>query len=146
MLTDKFFFLAQRDVVLPSQYWETLKRQDCLEPERKLMLAILEDAVWTYFRYFGLRNPLFFEVDEWFRERGSDRLYSFENICEFLGLSPSRIREALLKHTTKDEARRLHTHLGSKLKNIKRQRAFGSNIWSHTVKHRPAGILRTGVT
>ena len=143
MLRDKFAFLAHQDVVLPSQYWETLKRQDCLEPERRLMLAILEDAVWTYIKYLDKRTSLFSDVDEWFREKRSDRLYSFENICDYLGLSPEHIRRALLNHKGKEEAQRLYTRLSPKLKNVKRQRSFGSNIWSHTVKHRPPGIFRT---
>jgi hypothetical protein len=135
MLQDKSGFLSQQDVVLPSQYWETLKRQDRLEPEKKLMLAVLENAIWTYTKHFGRRNLYFCEVAHWFREGSSDQLYAFENICEFLGLSAQCIRRALLKNRTREEAGELHRRLGRKVKNTRRQRAFESNVWSPVPAH-----------
>ena len=64
------------------------------------MLAVLESAVEDFQKYVLARNPsgkkLFQEAEEWFLEKDSDGLFSFENICETLGLQPDYIRQGLL--------------------------------------------------
>jgi hypothetical protein len=41
--------LFQSDSLLVAQYFETLRRKTLFEPEKRLMLAILEDAI-NYFQ------------------------------------------------------------------------------------------------
>ncbi len=70
-------------------------------PEQKLMLAVLEDAVSCFQKYFAARDrigtSLFREAEEWFLLQGkSNWLFSFDNICETLDLNPGCIREGLL--------------------------------------------------
>ena len=43
--------LFQPDTLLPAQYHDGFKRQS-LEPERELVLAVLEDAVVCFQKYF----------------------------------------------------------------------------------------------
>ncbi len=43
--------LFQPDTLLPDQYLDTFRRKLHLEPEKKLMLAILEDAVACFQKY-----------------------------------------------------------------------------------------------
>ena len=68
-------------------------------PEHRLMLAVLEDAVMTYRAGLNSHNPLrrryMNEVEEWLRCRESDSPFSFECICETLGLDPGYIRAGL---------------------------------------------------
>ena len=69
--------------------------------EHKLMLAVLDDAVSCYQKYFAARNKigtrLFYEAEEWILQQGkSNWLFSFDNICETLDLNPGHIREGLL--------------------------------------------------
>jgi hypothetical protein len=132
--------LSQHDNVLPSQYWETVMRKDSLEPEQRLMLAVLEDAIWTYIRYPAKRDRFSSEVDDWFWEKNSDRLFSFENICDVLNLSPQRIRQALVRHKTKQPPEKLQMVLSEKLKTMKRHRVVKSFIWTN--KARPANHSR----
>jgi len=49
-------FLFQPDTLLSAQYFENLRRKTPLEPEKKLMLAILEDAVWCFQHNVWARN------------------------------------------------------------------------------------------
>ena len=42
---EKVSSLFQPDTLLPAQYFETFRRKSHLEPEKRLMLAVLEDAV-----------------------------------------------------------------------------------------------------
>jgi hypothetical protein len=56
--------------------------------EERLMFAVLESAVEDFQKYVLARKPsgkkLFQEAEEWFLDKDSDELFSFENICETL--------------------------------------------------------------
>ena len=64
------------------------------------MFAVLENAVEYFQKYVVARKPsgkkLFQEAEELFLEKDGETLYSFENICETLGLHPDPIRKGLL--------------------------------------------------
>ena len=65
--------LFQPDTLLPEQYLETFRRKLHLEPEKKLMLAILEDAIACFQKYIlardGKGKALFREAEEWCKKR-----------------------------------------------------------------------------
>jgi len=70
-------------------------------PEQNLMLAVLEDAVSSFQKYFDARDKigtsLFRESEDWILlQEKSNWLFSFDNICEALDLHPGDIREGLL--------------------------------------------------
>ena len=92
--------LFQPDTLLPEQYFATFRRKTHLEPEKRLMLAVLEDAVVCFQKHVLAQNrrgkAAFREAEDWILEQGSDWLFSFEDICEVLGLDPDYIRQALL--------------------------------------------------
>jgi len=93
--------LYQPDTVLPAQYLETVCRKIHRDAEQELMLAVLQDAVSCFQNYFAARDKiktrLFREAEEWILlQEKSDWLFSFDNICETLGLNPGYIREGLL--------------------------------------------------
>ena len=98
---DRIASLFQPDTLLAEQYLETYRRKTHLEPEKRLMLAILEDAVACFQKYVSAQRPkekaLFKEVEEWFMEKDSDCFFSFENICESLGLDPDYLRKGLVQ-------------------------------------------------
>jgi hypothetical protein len=64
------------------------------------MLAVLESAVEDFQKYALARHPsgkkLFQQAEEWFLEKDSEALFSFESICETLGLHPDPIRKGLM--------------------------------------------------
>jgi hypothetical protein len=70
------------------------------EGEERLMHAVLENAVEYFQKYVLARNPrgkqLFQEAEEWFLDKETEALYSFENICETLGFHPDYIRKGLM--------------------------------------------------
>jgi hypothetical protein len=80
---------------------EKLFKKDIREGEEKLMLAVLENAVEYFQKYVLARKPSgkmrFQEAEEWFLEKDSDGLFSFENICQTLQLHPDYIRQGLLR-------------------------------------------------
>ena len=94
--------LLQPDTLLPAQYLETIRRENHLDPEKMLMLAVLEDGVTCFQKNISTRDEkgkrLLSEEEEWLlMEQNGDWLFSFDNICETLGLNPDYIREGLLR-------------------------------------------------
>lgn len=94
--------LFQADTLLPEQYLATFRRKSHLVPERQLMLAILGDAIDCFQKYACVRDrkrrALFQDAEKWlFDKDTSDWIFSFENICEVLGLSPRYVRRELLR-------------------------------------------------
>ncbi len=73
-----------------------LTRTDSLEyavldiPEKRLMLAVLEDAINQY----RINESL--EAKRWLQSDSRMWAYSFVNICEVLDLEPSYLRKGLL--------------------------------------------------
>src|SRR5262249_51688341 len=70
-----------------------------LQPEKRLMLAVLEGGVSDFQTYAtsvsGRGRRLFADAEAWFRSTATDHPLDFENICEALGLDPSFIRAGL---------------------------------------------------
>jgi hypothetical protein len=97
---EKIMSMVQPDSLVPYQYLETTKRKVHLEAEKILMLAVLEDAIYCFQKYFNARGRkeqlLFHDTQAWIVAPGSSWIFSFQNICETLGLDPSYIRRGLL--------------------------------------------------
>ena len=102
--------LFQPDTLLPDQYLETFRRKLHLEPEKKLMLAVLEDAIACFQKYIfaqdGKGKLLFQEAEERVQERGGDWLFSFGNVCETLGFDPDYLRQGMMQWKQKTLAER----------------------------------------
>ncbi len=100
-MEDRISSLFQPDTLLTEQYLDTYRRKTHLEPEKRLMLAVLDDAVACFQKYVSAQTPkekaLFQESEEWFMEKESDWVFSFENICESLGLDPDYVRKGLMQ-------------------------------------------------
>ncbi|HEY2386015.1 MAG TPA: hypothetical protein VGK30_03560 [Candidatus Binatia bacterium] len=81
-----------------------------LERERRLVLAILEEAVRSYQHYAFATNRrgrrLFGETCEWFDSHDNTWIFSFENICYALDLDPDHIREGLTRWRQEQARRR----------------------------------------
>src|SRR5215813_3395800 len=91
--------LFQPDTLLPEQYLDTFRRKLHLEPEKKLMLAILEDAIACYQKYVLVRDfkgkSLFGEAEGWVLDRGGESIYAFDSVFESLGLNADYLRRGM---------------------------------------------------
>ena len=85
---------------LDDEIIERLFKKDIREGEEKLALAVLESAIEDFQKYVlstdQKERKLFQEVEEWFFEKDSDELFSFDYICAILGFAPAYIRRGLL--------------------------------------------------
>ena len=111
--------LCQSDSLLVAQYFETLRRKTLFEPEKRLMLAILEDAINCFQDNLlaqDVRNSrLFHEAEEWIVEADSDGVFSFESIYEVLGFSPRYVRQGPLRWKEKRLIRRRNSEAWEKI-------------------------------
>lgn len=96
---DRLTGLFQPDTLLPSQFFDRVRRRNEHEGERRLMIAILEDAVEIYRKQIDARDPrnqqLWSEAAEWFGDPDRTWLYSFENICDVLDINADYLRGGL---------------------------------------------------
>ncbi len=89
------------DTLLPVQYHELMRRRQGLDGERRLLLAVLEDAVECYLKNMNAkgrrRRVLFYEVCNWMNTKNRVGLFTYETLCEALGIEANRLRAALEK-------------------------------------------------
>src|SRR4029450_2534463 len=78
------------ETVLPAQFYSP-QRRCSLQPEKRLMLAVLDGAVASHPR----AHPLAPETDAWFRVDAFTWPSSFANLCEALALDRNAVRVAL---------------------------------------------------
>ncbi len=93
--------LFQPDILAPAQYFEGFKKEQARAPERDLVLAILEDAVLSFQRYLKSSREkerhIFTDAEEWFLSDDRDWVFSFLNVCDFLGLDAEFLRKGLFR-------------------------------------------------
>jgi hypothetical protein len=98
---ETFSALFQPDTLVQDEYFGVFRRETGLEPEKKLMSAVFEDAISCFQHYTFSRDKngaaLFREAENWILEKSDDRFFSFENICEILGFNPGYVRQGLLR-------------------------------------------------
>jgi hypothetical protein len=99
-MEEKLGSLFQPDSVALAQYFETFRRRVPLQPERRLVLAVLEDAIKCIQKYGRARDSkgkrLFCEAEEWIMGEEPDWPLSFVNVCEMLDLDPGYLRRGLI--------------------------------------------------
>jgi hypothetical protein len=85
------------DSVLPAQLYGAPFGGARLQPEKRLQLAVLADAVLTFYRGVSRSRPVsaFTEVEAWFASDDTDGPFTFLTICHSLGLDAGYIRRGL---------------------------------------------------
>ncbi len=87
------------DLTMSEEFFATVRRSEPAQPERALLLAILEDAIHNYRKYSPYRDRAgkdrFHEAEHWIMHSKSQWIFSFENVCELLELDPEYLRRGL---------------------------------------------------
>jgi len=106
-LEERLAGLFQPDTLLPSQFFDRTRRRSEHDGERRLMIAVLEDAVDVYRKQADARDPrgqaLFQDAEEWIEDADRTWLFSFQNICDVLDIDSEYLRRGL--HAWKEHAR-----------------------------------------
>ena len=105
MYDDFLARILEPDTCLPSQFWGNRGLSRQLEGEKRLMIAIMKDAVECLEKYRNARSSagreLYQNALEWIEDQGTGWLFSFNNIRGLLGFDPDYMRESLLKREQK---------------------------------------------
>ena len=96
---NKFSSALQADIIVPSQYFDRVRSEDSSQPEKRLMLAVMENAIVTFQKsiYATTRRQrrLLKETEEWIHSLDTSWPFSFENICASLGIDANYLRLGL---------------------------------------------------
>jgi hypothetical protein len=91
--------LTAGDPSLAEQFLTTFRRGEPLEPEKALLIALLEDAIHEYRKYGRARGregqARLHEAADWIMDDDESWIFSFKNVCELLGLDPEYIRRGV---------------------------------------------------
>ena len=98
-MQNKIFALIGADADAQQRYFDTFRPSEYLEPERALVLALLEDAIHCYRKFATAHSrsgrEQFREIEEWLMGGGNGWVFSFDNVCELLGLDPQYVRRGI---------------------------------------------------
>ena len=107
---DKVASLFQTDTLLSAQFFENLQRTTFWEPEKRLMLAILRDAITccqdNLFTRSIKKKRLLEETEKWIATVDGDWIFSFDSVCEALGLNPAYVRQGLFRWQERNRKQR----------------------------------------
>jgi len=87
------------DVITPEQFYDSRHDDSAIAPVKRLMMAVLEDALRCFQNNSnaksGPRKRLFNDAEQWLCADASDGPFSFDTICETLGIEPGFLRGGL---------------------------------------------------
>ena len=87
--------------ILPEQFYGARRGTSEVEPLRRLMIAMLVDAIRSFETKFDARQPAtrqeFAEVRSWIFSDADDGVFSFRAVCDALAADPGAIRKGLTR-------------------------------------------------
>jgi hypothetical protein len=102
--------------LLPMQFYGARRVTGQIEPLRRLMIAMLVDAVHCFETKFETRQPAarreFAEVRSWIFSDLDDGVFSFRAVCDALELDSGAIRKRLTRWQEKRRAGEKHRIFG----------------------------------
>jgi hypothetical protein len=93
------------EIILPEQVSQGFRRDSYISGEKALMLAVLEDGIRCFQEH--LTNPrsnprlLSQQSEAWIKAVDYEWPFSFNNVCETLGIDPDALRTSLLSWKAK---------------------------------------------
>jgi hypothetical protein len=95
---------------LDGDFIDNVRKTRVRSGEQRLMLAILKEALDSFFKHLGATDEkgkaIFQEVEGWIREKDNQWIFSFENVCESVGINVSYLRAELCRRMESEPARR----------------------------------------
>ena len=91
--------IFETDTLARHDFLKTYQRQSPLQPEKRLLLAVLKDAIEIFQKLANARNrrqrALFAAAEQWIYDKDADGLFTFNGACEALDLNPFFVRRGL---------------------------------------------------
>ena len=101
---------ASLNLVMPSQLFPEFPGESRMQAEKRLMLAVLQDAIDIMLKHGDAQNArhrrLYEETIAWILSDDTGTPFAFLNVCEALDLSASCLRRGLARLQRARSARR----------------------------------------
>ncbi len=98
--SEKVALCFEPDVLARDKFTDRAHPNLYLQPEKLLMLAVLEDAIYCFQRFHVAKDHcaknISQDAEDWFLANQQDWLFSFINVCNVLGFDPDYLRQGLL--------------------------------------------------
>jgi hypothetical protein len=99
--------MCEPDFPVSAQFYDLIHRRQYPDGQNRLIMAILDDAVCCYVKYANAvrhaDRKLFVEAKYWFETDSESRsLFSFDHVCEVLGVDAELFRTRLKTLTAAD--------------------------------------------
>jgi len=123
--------LLQTETILPDQYFDAQVQDERSEPERRLLLAVLEDALITLLQHSGRASAasqrLVVETQSWIASDRRESPFDFAALCDILDLEVEYVRSLVqqLRRQTGPAPMRRRAHAGRghhKVRDVSRRR------------------------
>lgn len=106
--TVRLNLIFERDALTSHQYFKVFQQKPGSDPERRLMFAVLSDAIECFQKYSRCENrrgrKLFVNAERWINSRDASWPYSFEFICDVLGINADYLRLGLVQWRSEHES------------------------------------------
>ena len=115
--------LFEPDVVLPSQF-DNSNNRGIGGGERKLMAALLSDGIEAYISHATSIEASYrrSEVCDWVETKDPAYVFSFDCVCECLGIDPDYLRLGLSRYVSAIHDQRKQGRVAHSWKKIRRPR------------------------
>lgn len=101
---DRALATLEADLIVPSQFFDRIKAERSSQPEKRLMLAVMEDAIATFQKSAPAvtrrQRRLLKETEDWIGSEDNSWPFSFENICAALDIEPAYLRGGISRWKT----------------------------------------------
>jgi hypothetical protein len=91
--------MVEPDTMTPLQFFDRAMTESTLVPEKRLMLAVLEDAIASFQRNFIQSRQSHdaddYDVESWLESDDMSWPFSFASICQALDMEPEYLRRGL---------------------------------------------------
>ncbi|MGE0823405.1 MAG: hypothetical protein AB7G75_33375 [Candidatus Binatia bacterium] len=145
-LEERILATLEADLMVPSQFFDRIRAERSSQPEKRLMLAVMEDAIATFQKSVQgatrRQRRLLRETEEWIGSEDDSWPFSFENICVALDIEAEYLRKgirewksSLLARDNQQEA----SHVLSPFRRVSgRRHALSAGRSEHTPKAKAA--------
>ncbi len=107
---DPALTMVAPDTMTPLQFYDRIFAEASLFPEKRLMLAVLEDAIASFQRAFvqpcielPVETVEDYDVESWLESDDMTWPFSFASICQALDMEPEYLRSGLRDWRTRSQ-------------------------------------------
>jgi hypothetical protein len=105
---DPAITMVEPDTMTPLQFFDRALTESTLVPEKRLMLAVLEDAIASFQRNFiqarHNHDADDCDVESWLESDDMSWPFSFASICQALDMEPEYLRRGLQRWRDRTES------------------------------------------